>query len=122
MASKIHLRGYRDVVLRSPDAVVYLEYNADCLPEKPSGNADEKWTRFVCISDTHTRCFDLPDGDVLLHSGDLTNLGAVSEFETTMQWLCALPHGIKLWVVVIFFLLSRVTNLRLRGKNNRRKP
>src|SRR5258705_9346158 len=98
MSPKLQQIGYRDVVLPSTGAVVYLEYNPRLLPPKPSGNPDEKWTRFVCISDTHTRCFDMPDGDVLLHSGDLTNLGTATEFETTMKWLCGLPHRIKLWV------------------------
>lgn len=36
----------------------------------------EGMIRFVCISDTHTRDqFNVPDGDVLLHAGDFTNVG-----------------------------------------------
>ena len=36
-------------------------------------------TRFVCISDTHNSNVHLPDGDVLIHAGDLTNQGSYSE-------------------------------------------
>lgn len=30
------------------------------------------YTRFVLVSDTHTRTFPVPPGDILLHAGDLT--------------------------------------------------
>lgn len=43
----------------------------------------ENKVRFVCISDTHEKMDDLlpliPDGDVLIHAGDFTNYGDVSE-------------------------------------------
>ncbi|KAF8813979.1 hypothetical protein BYT27DRAFT_7083116 [Phlegmacium glaucopus] len=42
---------------------------------------DLQWTRFVCISNTHSRTLDVPDGDALLHSGDLTNTGVVKIFQ-----------------------------------------
>ncbi|KAF8965761.1 Metallo-dependent phosphatase-like protein [Flammula alnicola] len=83
---------YGDVVLKSPEEVVHLEYTPTRLAPKPS----EEWTRFVCISDTHSRSFSVPEGDVLLHSGDLTNLGTVADFEKTMEWLYSLPHKIKI--------------------------
>jgi predicted phosphodiesterase len=48
-------------------------------------------TRFVCISDTHNSspggAFKLPKGDVLIHAGDLTNQGSISELKKTLQWL-----------------------------------
>ncbi|KAF8877459.1 Metallo-dependent phosphatase-like protein [Gymnopilus junonius] len=84
--------GYGDVVLKSPREIVYLDYSPSALPPKPS----EEWTRFVCVSDTHSHSFDVPDGDVLLHSGDLTNMGLVSDFEKTVDWLCGLPHKEKI--------------------------
>lgn len=88
------LSSYRSRVIRSPNAIVHLEYPPDSPPTKPS---DGQWTRFVCISDTHTREIDVPDGDVLLHSGDLTNTGTVKDFKKTMSWLCWLPHKVKMW-------------------------
>ncbi|KAF7879571.1 hypothetical protein EAF04_000766 [Stromatinia cepivora] len=48
-------------------------------------------TRFVCISDTHNGtskgAFKLPQGDVLIHAGDLTNQGNYSELEKTIKWI-----------------------------------
>ncbi|TAQ89101.1 hypothetical protein B7494_g2592 [Chlorociboria aeruginascens] len=48
-------------------------------------------TRFVCISDTHNAspnsAFKLPQGDVLIHAGDLTNQGTYSELQKTIQWI-----------------------------------
>jgi len=38
----------------------------------------------------------VPDGDVLLHAGDLTELGRLAEMERVMEWLCALPHPVKI--------------------------
>jgi hypothetical protein len=57
----------------TPSAIIHEEYEFDKLPPKPDGN----WTRFVCLSDTHSRAFDVPPGDVLLHSGDLTSTGVL---------------------------------------------
>lgn len=41
----------------------------------------------MCISDTHTTVFEVPDGDVLLHSGDLTGTGTVGQMQETMEWV-----------------------------------
>jgi len=81
-----------NIVFTSPKEIVYLEYNPATLPPRPS----YEWTRFVCISDTHSRTFNVPDGDVLLHSGDLTNTGTVQDFRKTMDWLYNLPHKLKI--------------------------
>ncbi|KAJ4418658.1 hypothetical protein N0V82_005449 [Gnomoniopsis sp. IMI 355080] len=43
--------------------------------------------RFVCISDTHNQTLKLPKGDVLIHAGDLTNQGSLSELSKAVQWL-----------------------------------
>ena len=49
-------------------------------------------TRFVCISDTHNAspvngAFKLPKGDVLVHAGDLTNQGTLSELRRAVEWI-----------------------------------
>ncbi|KAF2001711.1 Metallo-dependent phosphatase [Amniculicola lignicola CBS 123094] len=44
-------------------------------------------TRIVCISDTHNNTPRLPQGDVLIHAGDLTNQGSESELKKTLSWL-----------------------------------
>ncbi|KAL2214822.1 putative phosphoesterase [Thermoascus aurantiacus ATCC 26904] len=55
--------------------------------------------RVVCISDAHTtQPLSLPDGDVLLHAGDLTLSGTREELETQIEWLDGLPYR---WKVVV---------------------
>ena len=49
-------------------------------------------TRIVCISDTHNSSpkdggWKLPKGDVLIHAGDLTNQGTISELQKTIGWI-----------------------------------
>lgn len=54
--------------------------------------------RIVCISDTHTRhgAVQVPDGDVLVHAGDLTDWGALEDVEAFDAWIRKLPHRHKL--------------------------
>lgn len=53
--------------------------------------------RLVCISDTHTYKVDsIPIGDVLIHAGDLTNLGTIAEVQEHVDWLSSLPHPHKI--------------------------
>lgn len=51
---------------------------------KPPG-----YTRFVCISDTHSRTdtIQMPYGDILIHAGDFTELGLPSEVKKFNDWL-----------------------------------
>ncbi|CAI7589174.1 unnamed protein product [Penicillium pancosmium] len=60
-------------------------------------------TRFVCVSDTHGYTpseagFKLPAGDVLIHAGDLTNNGSMSELRRTMDWISKADFEIKIIV------------------------
>lgn len=68
--------------------------------------------RFVCISDTHGKTnIEIPNGDVLskitpqnpfkfervtesiiVHAGDLTVCGSMTQFNNTIEWLSTLPH------------------------------
>uniref|UniRef100_A0A8C2GBL4 Metallophosphoesterase domain containing 2b n=2 Tax=Cyprinus carpio TaxID=7962 RepID=A0A8C2GBL4_CYPCA len=59
---------------------------------KPAGH-----TRFVCVSDTHSRTdgIQMPFGDVLLHTGDFTELGLPSEVKKFNDWLGSLPYEFK---------------------------
>lgn len=58
--------------------------------------------RFVCISDTHNRHDRLehpvPDGDVLIHAGDATQLGMEAELLDFCSWFVSRPHTYKLLV------------------------
>lgn len=53
--------------------------------------------RVVCISDTHGLHEDLtvPDGDLLIHAGDLTGHGSLREVALARDFLAALPHPHK---------------------------
>ena len=49
----------------------------------------------VCISDTHTLRCHVPDGDLLIHAGDLSNRGTPLELQHQIDWLQRLPHRHK---------------------------
>jgi predicted MPP superfamily phosphohydrolase len=51
--------------------------------------------RIVCISDTHTHTPQIPDGDLLIHAGDMTNAGTVKDIQAQLDWLNSLPHKHK---------------------------
>ncbi|KAJ5978540.1 hypothetical protein N7501_001882 [Penicillium viridicatum] len=52
--------------------------------------------RVVCISDTHTLEWpDVPDGDLLIHAGDLCNDGSARDIQAAVDWLRSLPHPYK---------------------------
>ena len=56
--------------------------------------------RVIAISDTHN-CHSelvLPDGDVLVHSGDATNLGKIHEVAAFAQWMGKQPFAHKIFV------------------------
>ncbi|MBE94714.1 metallophosphatase domain-containing protein [Marinobacter sp.] len=57
--------------------------------------------RLVCISDTHGMHRDIafiPNGDVLIHSGDCLGRGSISELEDFIDWLGELPHRHKILI------------------------
>ena len=53
--------------------------------------------KIVCISDTHARhhLSTVPDGDILVHAGDLTSHGDLEDVESFDRWLGTLPHRHK---------------------------
>ena len=56
--------------------------------------------RVVCISDTHNQIskmtHDFPDGDILIHAGDFSEAGHISEVKAFNEWLGSLPHKHKI--------------------------
>ncbi|OOQ89106.1 putative phosphoesterase [Penicillium brasilianum] len=52
----------------------------------------------VCISNTHNAQISVPDGDVLIHAGDLTQSGSFQELQDALDWLRTLPHPIKIMI------------------------
>ncbi len=57
-------------------------------------------TRIVCVSDTHRQLeqIEIPDGDILIHAGDLTMQGRRVEIATELQKLAQLPHAVKIFI------------------------
>ena len=56
--------------------------------------------RIVCISDTHN-CnghVAVPDGDLLIHSGDAAVAGTADEIRSFSAWFSELPHKHKIFV------------------------
>lgn len=56
--------------------------------------------KIVMLSDTHTMHdqVKVPDGDVLIHAGDLTFTGKRSQWESALHWLYSLPHKHKIFI------------------------
>lgn len=52
----------------------------------------------VYISDTHNSQPNLPDGDILIHAGDLTQSGTLKELQAALAWLQSQPHPVKIVV------------------------
>ncbi|KAL2120560.1 hypothetical protein VTJ04DRAFT_4587 [Mycothermus thermophilus] len=69
--------------------------------EERRGRGPRRPIRVVCLSDTHNLTLSreqVPDGDLLIHCGDLTVNGTVEEVQRQVDWLKGLPHR---WKVVV---------------------
>lgn len=62
--------------------------------------------RLLHLSDTHgmhveiERRFPLPDADILLHTGDLTNHGEIEEFREVNKWFGTVKHRFRHILVI----------------------
>ena len=88
-----------DLIIDSPLRTVISFIYAILLslrgaPFKPPRNKPP--VRVICIADTHTNTPHIPNGDVLIHAGDLTNVGTVEEIQAQINWLDSLPHREKI--------------------------
>ncbi|KAK6519947.1 hypothetical protein TWF506_000241 [Arthrobotrys conoides] len=56
--------------------------------------------KIVCVSDTHNDdCGSrIPDGDIFIHAGDMTNFGTMEELQKAYNWIEPLPHKTKIVV------------------------
>ncbi len=56
--------------------------------------------KFVAISDTHCRhrSLKLPDGDVLLHAGDIGYRSDIRELKDFLDWFGGLKHPYKIFI------------------------
>jgi predicted phosphodiesterase len=60
-------------------------------------------TRIVCVSDTHgytpqDGVFKLPKGDILIHAGDLSNQGSMTELRRSVEWIQNADFEVKIVV------------------------
>ncbi|KAF9894436.1 hypothetical protein FE257_007939 [Aspergillus nanangensis] len=99
MTSPFNRRHFPDYFLASPlAAALYPLHHLLCRLRGPPhlSPPDARPIRVVCISDTHTlEWTDIPDGDLLIHAGDLANDGSVREIQASIDWLRTLPHPHK---------------------------
>ncbi len=56
--------------------------------------------KIVCISDTHSFHVGLkiPEGDVLIHAGDVSEQGYPGEVSDFLSWFSSLPHPHKIFI------------------------
>jgi len=68
---------------------------------RAGSDAREPKVKVICISDTHNTHAEqppLPDGDILIHSGDLTVGGTRKEMDDVLAWLASQPHPHKVFI------------------------
>ena len=56
--------------------------------------------KIISISDTHNRHNDveLPDGDILIHAGDVSARGTETEIDDFLEWFSSQPHKHKIFI------------------------
>lgn len=57
--------------------------------------------RIISISDTHgdhRKIKNIPDGDVIIHAGDITNRGEIHILHDFIEWFKDLPHRHKIMI------------------------
>lgn len=88
-----------DELLDSPLQFIILRFYLIVLwlrgtPVRPPPNKPA--IKVVCLSDTHDEIVpDVPDGDLLIHAGDLTSGGTAADIQRQFDWLASLPHRHK---------------------------
>ncbi|KAK4570171.1 hypothetical protein LTR86_002251 [Recurvomyces mirabilis] len=72
----------------------FLDYGFSLLHSSPKRGSPP--IRIVCMSDTHTlQAAHVPDGDLLIHAGDMGNEGTPAELQAQIDWIDQLPHKYK---------------------------
>ena len=83
--------------LASPvQALLYFAHHVLQIIRRPA-KSPKPSIRVICIADTHTLIpTSIPEGDVLIHAGDLTNEGTPSDLHAQLTWIASLPHQHKI--------------------------
>lgn len=82
-------------LLSQPTSFIARLLQALLLSLRPLPSPSNPPLRVVCISDTHTQTKSIPDGDLLIHAGDLGNVGSPAELNAQITWIDSLPHRYK---------------------------
>lgn len=69
---------------------------------------------------SHHKLRDLPEADVIVHSGDFTMNGSQQEAINFMNWFCDLPYKIRFSSVVIMMIVFMVQISTAWIQNNRK--
>lgn len=89
---------YRNFILQLADSIYTwhssLSLRIHAAPTQQN-DAQERPIRVVCISDTHNTEPELPDGDLLLHAGDLSQEGTFAEIQAQLDWMNSQRHTHK---------------------------
>mmetsp|Transcript_54731 Transcript_54731/g.168620 ORF Transcript_54731/g.168620 Transcript_54731/m.168620 type:complete len:528 (-) Transcript_54731:191-1774(-) len=86
-----------DVTVRiQRGAAASTSHGAFGSPAQPAPK--ERRVRIVHVSDTHDKTYDLPAGDILVHSGDMTDGASPDEVERFRDFLRITPHRHKVLV------------------------
>jgi len=82
--------------------------------------------RIVCISDTHNQheALDkrLPEGDLLIHAGDLTGLGKRSEIENVIHWFTKVAPRYNYGLIFIAGNHDRCFDPKFNKEDQNQKP
>jgi len=72
--------------------------------------------RIIFLADTHTlhRNIKVPDGDMIVHAGDVSGSGTVAQLEEFFDWFRGLPHRHKVIVAGNHDWLFELNNDRAR--------
>jgi len=85
-----------EVILTSPTKFLLRTFHT-IINVLRSGPEPSKYPiRVVCISDIHSKTKHIPDGDLLLVAGDLTDNGTPRDIQQQIDWLNDLPHRYKI--------------------------
>lgn len=96
--SKRHTGSRWDQLVTSLATTLYQWHTFTLKPSPENAstnNCDLRPIRVVCVSDTHSAEPEIPDGDILLHAGDLCDKGTFEELQTQLNWLNRQPHQYK---------------------------
>ena len=101
MASTLETTVKKADLIASLPSLAVPETQEDAVFEIMTDKVTQR-TRFVCLSDTHSRHvnLDVPPGDFLLHAGDFTGRGSTADIAAFNEWLGTLGFPKERTIVI----------------------